>query len=62
MSPINQNARMIEPDLLWMKAVIDQRLKDLPNRDNSQPAVELNPPALDVSEAGVFYADRKSTI
>ena len=51
---INQKVRAIDQDLLWLKAIIDQRLKDLPNRDTPQPAAELNPPALDVSEAGVF--------
>lgn len=57
MSSLDQNARLIEQDLLWLQAIITQRIKNLINRDIPEQPIELTPPALDLSEAGVFYAD-----
>ncbi|HBF36156.1 MAG TPA: hypothetical protein DDW50_02420 [Firmicutes bacterium] len=57
MSSIDQNARVIEQDLLWLQALITQRIKNSINRDTPEQLIELTPPALDLSEAGVFYAD-----
>ena len=57
MSSLDQNARLIEQDSLWLQAIIIQRIKNLINRDIPEQPVELTPPALDLSEAGIFYAD-----
>ena len=52
-----QNAQLIEKDLQWLQIIINQRIKNLINRDTPEQSIELTPPALDLSEAGVFYAD-----
>ena len=57
MSSLDQNARLIEQDLLWLQAIITQRIKNLINRDIPEQPIDLTPPALDLSEAGIFYAD-----
>ncbi|HBF36165.1 MAG TPA: hypothetical protein DDW50_02465, partial [Firmicutes bacterium] len=56
MSSLDQNARLIEQDLLWLQAIITQRIKNLIHRDTLEQPIELIPPALDLSEAGFFYA------
>ena len=57
MSSIEQNAHMIEHDLLWLQTIVNQRIKNLINRSSPEQSIELTPPALDLSEAGFFYAD-----
>ncbi len=52
-----QNVLIIEQDLLWLQIIVNQRIKNLINRDTSKQPIELTPPALDLSEAGFFYAD-----
>ena len=57
MLSLDQNARVIEHDLLWLQAIITQRIKNFINQDTPEQPIELTPPALDLSEAGFFYAD-----
>jgi hypothetical protein len=57
MSSLDQNARVIEQDLLWLKTIINQRIKKLINPDTPEQPMELTPPALNLSKARVFYAD-----
>jgi hypothetical protein len=60
MTSIEQNTRMrarsIDQNLLWLQTIINQRIKNLISRDTTEQAIEMNPPALDLSEAGDFYA------
>lgn len=57
MSTSEQNALLIQQDLQWLQAIIDQRIYNFLNPDNPDPTIDPEPPALETSEAGVFYAD-----
>ncbi len=57
MSTNEQNALLIQQDLQWLQAIIDQRIYNFLNPDNPDPNTGPEPPALETSEAGVFYAD-----
>ena len=57
MPTCDQNTQIIEQDLLWLQTIIDNRIKNLLNRDTPEQPIDLTPPALDLSEAGDFYVD-----
>lgn len=57
MSTSEQNSLLIQQDLQWLQAIIEQRIYNFLNPDNPDLTIEPEPPALETSEAGVFYAD-----
>ena len=52
MSTYEQNARVIQEDLKWLQSIIELRINNFITKQTG----EIDTPALDISETGVFYA------
>jgi hypothetical protein len=57
MSTASTNAQVIAADLQWLQTLIEQRIHNFINQNNPEQLIEIDPPAPDISAAGVFYAD-----
>jgi hypothetical protein len=57
MSTSATNAQVIAADLKWLQTIIERRINNFINQNNPEQVVEIDTPAPDISEAGVFYAD-----
>ncbi len=53
MSTYEQNARVIEDDLKWLQSIIEYRIENFITKQTG----EIDAPASDISETGVFYAN-----